>query len=511
MNKYTQIFTKQEFKVILGKKNSNFWILFAVFVLTIGSLSFSRAGLNFLKQKMDDPFIKWIDVRKAGKFDDFFAALEDSATQNKYRYATPEQNIFILEYVFNSDNKKMRVEGRTIDENSKLFNKILEDGNVVVKRKSPISSDDYGWIVTKDMMYRLGYENENDYPLFINFAVGGSDIVNIEKLGIEDFGGWQKTPIPIIAVVKQLPDVLDFLTTPYFSQQKEDDSRPFVLCNHPEYFERIQIVVENDKEEKVKADLKEKLADFDLEWENSEDYNDALRDAKIISAIVYEDEDRYAEITQKCDEIIAHYKTPIYRYFEYEFSAGRTLKSDYISIMFDDLKTIPDFQKFAKEEFEIRIDMAQVEAKNNFQTFNYLATLLCAAIIAISIFFVVIFLYFLINAHFQKISKNLGTIMAFGLDNKSIIKIYLTVFIKLIAAGLISAIAFLSLVQFVLYLSGFGYTLNSFVLPYLNMCDALVIAVILLVIALSAAVTYYIMNEKLKSTPGDLIYERNNY
>ena len=511
MTNYSQIFTTQEFKVILGKKNSNFWILFAVFVLTIGSLSFSRAGLHFLKQKMEDPFINWIDVSREPRLDDLYHALENADNQEKYHYSTIEKNIFILEYVFNSDDKKLRVEGRTIEDNSTLFDKILSDENVVVKRKTAITSEDYGWVVTKDLMNRLGYGSESQYPLFVNLAVGSDDVEVIEKLGIENFNRWQKTPIPIVAVVKQLPDVLDFLATPCFSKQCADDSRPFVICNHPEYFDRIQIVVDADKEKNVKADLQEKLADFELEWEKSEACYLTFRDAKIINAIVREDYDRYAEITRKCNEIIANSKTPIYRYFDYEFSVGRTLNPDYISIMFNDLSKVKQFQQFAKEEFDIRIDMAQVDAKENFQTFNNLATLLCAAIIAISIFFVVIFLYFLINAHFQKISKNLGTIMAFGLDNKNIIKIYLSVFMKLIAAGIISAIVLLSLTQLTLWMFGCGYTLNSFVLPYLNMCDIPVIAVILSVMALSAVVTYYIMNKKLKSTPGDLIYERNSH
>ena len=510
MTPYPKIFKKQEFKVILGKKNSNFWILFAVFALTIGSLSFSRAGLNFLKQKMEDPFINWIDVRQQPDFDRFYEALDnpDYNYKEKFHYDALEQNVYILEYVFNKEDKKVRVEGRTIEDDSKLFEKILSNDNVVVKRKKAMENDDYGWVVTADLMSRLGYENENEYPLFLYFAVATEDEEAIEELGIKNYNTYLKTPIPIVAVVKQLPDLLDMLATPFFSQQNADDTKPFITCNHPDYFNRIQIVVNAAKEEKVKAEWKEKLANFDIEWENSEDYEMAWGDAKIISAIVYEDYDRYAEITQQCDEIISNSKIPMYRYFEYEFGAGRTLNPTYISIMFNDLSKVKEFQQFAKEEFAIRIDMAQIEAKENFHTFNTLAALLCAAIIAISIFFVVIFLYFLIQSHFQKISKNLGTIMAFGLDNRTIIKIYLYVFIKLIVVGLASAIMLLSLFQFVFWIFNCGYTLNSLVLPYLNMCDTLVISVALSVIALSAVVTCYIMNKKLKSTPGDLIYER---
>jgi hypothetical protein len=175
--------------------------------------------------------------------------------------------------------------------------------------------------------------------------------------------------------------------------------------------------------------------------------------------------------------------------------------------MFQDLGKIKEFQTWAKDDFNIRIDMAQIEAKENFKTFQLLSLFLSSALILISILFIIIFLYFLINAHFQKISKNLGTIMAFGLDNNNIIKIYLLVFIRLVLYGLIPASITLASVQLLFH---FLKIVRDNGMPYINMNDIWIYTVLLGIIVLSIIATYIIMGKKLKSTPGDLIYERNN-
>ena len=73
MEKYFKIFLGRELSSILGKGWVNLWILFIVFVVTIGSLSVSRAGLHFLRQKMEDPFIHWVEVKEQGRqFEDFY-------------------------------------------------------------------------------------------------------------------------------------------------------------------------------------------------------------------------------------------------------------------------------------------------------------------------------------------------------------------------------------------------------------------------------------------------------
>ena len=186
MDRYSNIFLRNEFRTILGHGKVNFWILFIVFFITLGSLSFSRAGLEFLSQKMEDPFINWVDISREPNLDNLYMALNDSAVKRQFGYTTVEQNNFILEYVFNSENKKVRVEGRTIENTSQLFNKITDNKNVIVKRTNPIEVNDIGWVVTEDLMLRLGYNKPEEYPLFL-YLTNQGDSLGIQQLGIKNY------------------------------------------------------------------------------------------------------------------------------------------------------------------------------------------------------------------------------------------------------------------------------------------------------------------------------------
>lgn len=97
--------------------------------------------------------------------------------------------------------------------------------------------------------------------------------------------------------------------------------------------------------------------------------------------------------------------------------------------------------------------------------------------------------------------------MAFGLDNAKIIQIYLSVFMRLVLSGLVPAVLLLIAIQMLLY---FLNIVRENSMPYINMNDIWIYAVLLGIIVLSIIATYVIMGKKLKSTPGDLIYERNN-
>ena len=358
-------------------------------------------------------------------------------------------------------------------------------------------------------MKRLGYQTTNEYPLFINLTNQG-DSTGIRNLGIKNFDNWQVVTIPIIAVVKQLPDFLDFLTIPYFSDQLEDDSRPFNLSIHPEYFDKFQVVIVDEAENEMTKNLESALTKngVNFSWTQADSFYSSFRNAKLISLELNDTLSNIAIVNTIFDDVLEKYPAnKAQRYYEYRYGDGYKLKTDYISVMFQDLGKIKEFQTWAKDDFNIRIDMAQIEAKENFKTFQLLSTFLSSALILISILFIAIFLYFLINAHFQKISKNLGTIMAFGLDNTKIVKIYLSVFIRLVLSGLIPAVISLVIIQLLLH---FLKIVRENSMPYININDIWIYAVLLGIIVLSIIATYVIMGKKLKSTPGDLIYERNN-
>ena len=502
--KYIDIFVKQEFKSIVGKGWKNFWILFFVFTITIFALEFSRNGMKFLSYKMSDPFINWIDVKEQPNFEQFMD--ESNMLKDSFKISTIEANNYILEYAFTKDYGMKRVEGRTISFESDLLKKILNEENTIVARRQPMQEHDYGWIVTKDLMTRLGYEDETHYPLYIKYTFPGSS-ENLKKYGLKNYDDYFEIPIPIIAVVEQLPDLLDFIAPSYFMEQNTSGSKPFIVPNHENYFHDLYLVAENpvkDFSSRLKSYFNNASLQYDDVFEAPDSIKNLLRPALEYRIII---RDTVYQTLNKVIAEICEKEKDVYRTYDWAFDGGFQLRPNYLSFMFDNLSKVKTFSIWAKENYGVRIDMAQIEAKENFNTFNLLASLLCLFISVIAIAFVAIFLYFLIDSHFRRISKNLGTIMAFGLGNKQIVKIYLSVFLMMILASLFAVIAVLGGAE--ILFNTLRWWQYEDKMPHFSLCDSWVIITILVIPFISALATVIFLQFKLKATPGDLIFERN--
>ena len=499
---FVNTFTRNEYASILGKRNSNFVILFIVFLCSVGALEFSRAGIGYLNYKMGDPFINWVDVRKPQPdFERFQADMQRQDYLDRFHIADVECNNYDLDLVFDCDKKKIRLEGRTFAVGSRLVEKILDNDNVVVKRADAITNTDYGWIITQDALHRMGY---TEAPLFITLTFEG-DHYNIPQWGVDhQENNYIEIPIPIIAVVKQLPDLLDYLM-PYrfFEQRRCCGDNPFNISLHESYYTDLNFAMTDTAQAaaKIKSALRSKGIAFD-EGLVFSPYNQSFLTAwqvRIImrDSIIQNVNEAAREILAQCSDFV--------RIYDYDFGNAHRLNTDYVSLMFNDVSQVASFAEWAKTEYGIRIDMAQIEAKNNFNTFNILSTVLCIAIIILSILFVSIFLWFLIDSHFRAISKNLGTLMAFGLPNKTIIQIYLRVFMRMVVVSLACAVAALVAIELALTLCG---VVRDGGFHYISILDWWVLAVIVLIPVMTAFVVAATMHRKLEAKPGDLIFER---
>ena len=57
-----------EFKAIVGKRGSKLFILFLLFFLSLLVIGIANSSKEYLVKKMDDPFIKYIDIEKTSFF-----------------------------------------------------------------------------------------------------------------------------------------------------------------------------------------------------------------------------------------------------------------------------------------------------------------------------------------------------------------------------------------------------------------------------------------------------------
>lgn len=500
---FSDTFVRNEFSTILGKRRSNLWILLVVFVFSIGALAFSRSGIKYLSFKMNDPFIKWIQIPEHGDFDRFRQETEKPAIQQQYQINSSEANNIINQNIYNSKGKGYPSYGRSIAYNSPLLSRILGDDNVVGQCRKEIREDDFGWIVTQEKMEMLGYNDPSHYPLFINMSDIG-DMDNIQSWDVPSVNGNMFIPVPVLAVVHQLPDMLDFLAPQYFYNQWRDPDRPFNISNHVDYFSDLNYVVTDTSgvASQIDVALHNDGIEYDSQFEISV-YKYTMEKSYCIRISLHDSVPANVNRAAKC---IEQNIPEAYRIYQWNFGKGAEPKSDYLTLLFNELNMVGDFSKWAKYEYGVQIDMAQIEAKNNFNTFNILASVLCAAIMIISVLFVAIFLWFLIDAHFKSISKNLGTIMAFGLPNSTIISIYRTVFLRMILLALAISVVALLIVQLLLLLVGLT---REYGMQYINILDIWVWIFIIVVPLLTSLVVTMTMNKKLEAKPGDLIFERN--
>ncbi|NDP22170.1 MAG: ABC transporter permease [Paludibacter sp.] len=513
MNKESfKLFFKKELKVILGKSKTNWWILFAMFLVTILSISFSKSSLSYLDKKMNDPFINWVNVqnRNDAPISKLIAELSSTGTaqviSKRFGFRNVEENLYRNLNFITSKSKITPFEGRTIKTTSPILNRILGEDNLIEGRNLLMNSKSVRLIVTKDMLIRMGYD---DTPLFIDIAYPfvdeNTDVV--KDLNLQTSNGYFGAPLPVIAVVKQLPGMMSFLCTEYFVQQKDNQDDAFDLTK-PEYINSLEFASVDEAFTKKKLNLllqsltpKTYQIDQSIEINSFKDYNLLKVNFNMGDSISTH------EIGILAKEIEKHFNSSnIYRVFSYNTTNQQiTISTDYLSIDFQRLDSIQSFAKWANEECGVKIDMTQIDAKNNFSIISRLGNLLSMVIVAISIAFIVIFLINLFRSHFEKVKKNIGTFKAFGMSNNWLIKVYMMVMSVMILSALFIAFAFSLIVQ---YTTAFIGILNEGE-PIFNVYSNITILSMVATIIFALGAIYYTVSRLLKSTPGDLIYERD--
>lgn len=506
-----KLFFIKERKVIRGKNRMNWWILFAMFLVTILSISFSKSSLTYLEEKMNDPFINWVNVQNRSDaslskmIKSFDNTIQYSNLSKSYGIQNVEQNIYCNFYFITPKNKPIPFEGRTIKLSSPILNRILGTDNLIEGRSLLTSDKSIGLIVTKDMLTRMGY---NETPLFIDlaFPFNKENQSTVNELYLNTSYDYFGAPIPIVAVVKQLPGMMSFLCMEYFVQQKVNQENTFDLLK-PEYTNSIEFAVRNANiKNKVDSSLRiltKKIFSIDehLETNSYIDYT--------LLSISFDKNDSIStkEIGLLAKAIgLAFDNSKLLRVFSYNTSSQViTIPTDYLSIDFNRLDSIQSFAKWANEECGVKIDMTQIDAKNNFGLINRLGNSLSLIIVIISIAFIVIFLINLFRNHFEKVKKNIGTFKAFGLGNGSLIRIYMAVLSYMI----LSALFFALIVSFIIQLITIFFGKLNEGESILNVLSNITLYSMLVTILISLFAIYFTVSKLLKSTPGDLIYERD--
>lgn len=500
-----RLFFLQELKELRGRRNLNMWILAGIFFISVAIIGFGTASINYLKHKMDDPFINWVDVNLGQTVfeNDKMAPdiyLKDTAVQRRYRFGDPQPNYVHYRSFRNADDtKSMQFDGRSIEAwPNPILEKILDDDNVIVKRKNmPLGKNDIGIIVTKSMINALGYNSE---PNFIALWQSQDTSYCIENgYGHGKDGGFYPFYIPVIAVVKQLPGMNDWLFTDrYWHEARSNDAfdinhpeknNCLILCGNDSYLSKLENAV------KFENGISVSLEDYKESWQH-------LRQLRISGLDGQNQVREYNDII--CNKLKPDFSqcTRVY-----EFETNMTSEAgapQFYSIQMENLDSIRAFAEALRENCGIQLEMTNIEDKENFNFVQRMGVTLSLCIIFIVAAFITVFIYFMLRSHFLKIQHNLGTFKAFGVDNMTLMGIYSMIMLTIVAgtffAGGLAALI-LSLV----------WRIWGCIEPGFPWIDVLVgWNGLLFLLALVAAVlgTLIVCRSTLKKTPGDLIYDR---
>jgi ABC-type antimicrobial peptide transport system permease subunit len=195
----------------------------------------------------------------------------------------------------------------------------------------------------------------------------------------------------------------------------------------------------------------------------------------------------------------------LYRVYEYDFSEYTINEKAYLSVHFDDLDKLGDFETYVRETFNVKIDMTQINAKENFNAVSTMGNILSALIIVFAIICIILFIVNLLKSYFQKIKRNLGTFKAFGISNRDLISVYVLIMAGIVISAIVVSVSATWFVQGALHICG---VLKDGVFDYLSLWSFKTVCSIFVIIVAAIFTVYIVMKDLLKATPGDLIYDR---
>ena len=492
------LFFRRENKQLQGRNLLCLWVTVGVFLVAILSAGFSVASMDYLQEKMSDPFVTCIDIPVSQSWSKGYEELEEflakPSNQLQLGYQSVEKVNLISDYFQVSPEKSLQLDGRTLYMNSPLKGPILSNNNVIQQRIEPIKDSDFGLIICEEGLDKL--DLKGDDPAFLRQVVYIDD-------SIYTFS------VPILAIVKRLPNMCDFIATYAYAQQDiaKEGAHHFDLSKD-QYNKELRLVALDSQQEDIKKFIAKQeyvtsvaTQPYFGAWSN--EYS---------MLIVKSDLDNRKDYFNELFKLIQKKYPEVERIIDFQYDPDvSTQAPQIVSCYFkqDSLEyKIEQFGTILKQETKYMIDMSKVENLKNIARVQQMGNTLSFCILLIVVVFISVFIYFLLNTHFQKIQRNLGTFKAFGVSESMIRKVYLLIISNLI----VSAYAIAMAVSWVI-----SKIVNTF-MPITDdngqyaRFDCIVWqngALLLVTLAFAILTTILVVKRLLSYTPGDLIYNRN--
>ena len=422
---------KNDFSLIKkNKKNKpklNLSAFLIMLILTMGfiAIGFANGSLTDLAKKMADPFVNWLDVELTDKYRYQPDKVINKLQSNSIEYNISQISRYSQFSMLIQDHKlggSRFIKGRTISLNDEVLEKLTSE-KFKIKGIGYNSEQDIGLIVTESFFEKFGYHKNS---LFINMIYNSGG--NEERL----------VPIPIKAIVKELPGDNEFLSTDYFKYELYH-SRNFPQPFNPLRTKRLLVfaIISDDESFILMDSLESFIARsriLPIKYKNifltdPQQYNESYISGNIIP-INFGNELSLTEIDDLFEIISKHKyfaKLKLIQFYQTNFD-NRTkaeIIHDRLSINLNAIDNVYALKEYLLKEFNIQLDVARVELLNNFYKVKKITIALSWTIIFFVIFSINVFVFFYLYINLYKQRIHLGSLKAFGLTSTRLSSFYL--------------------------------------------------------------------------------------
>lgn len=527
MKPYLRLLMAREAKEVLGKHGSNLWILTLVLVATFASIAFSKGSMNYLENKMADPFTNWMDIKKEDtnndKFNRFRDQLQMSKNAERFDYRAVLMDQYLDKTFQGPDNGRLEYLSIRFFEHlhTPIVNTILDEKNVVkgCEVDSTILIDKtLGFIVTLDALKRLGC-NKDDLPAYIHFMSSVKEEhvydLNLDSLGLNALNSGKTTKLvpiafPILAIVRKLPNNVDMVSANFFYEQYHynETTKPFDVTSHEaNYLHHLVYWVSDEVGQDVFSQFVTQRGKDVSVFDESDKYlaMKSWKKGKMLQVDVGGD-NRPIEVFTAIDKAISNKwgNNQVQRVYILETEESPSPRSDYLSVEFRSLDHIREFEAFAKK-YGISLKMELVHSMENFKAVTKMAAVLSAAMVIFSIVCIIMFMVNMLQSYFQKVKRNIGTFKAFGMNGHELIQVYIIILVAIVCSAVI--LAFLVTWSIQGFLPIIGVEKEGF--NYLDIWNITTYIATAVILASTVLTVVFVMTRLLNQTPGDLIYDRN--
>lgn len=512
---FVRQFTAKELHVLYGRRMKNLIWLSAVFFVTFLAIGFSNGSLNYLEMKMKSPFVNWVNLaipaNEAHRMDELIQLLNDSAVKQRYKIASANAYHEFTINLWDTGNQGTRVFiGRSVAIDDPLLSEVFSAKNVI-RGNSFVSDNEIGLIVTDSLLKATSQDTSLRF-VYWRFRDSHQEYRNL--------------PLPVVAVVKELPGKHLFAATPYmyallwespagnpFNPIDERELYLFVGDNNDNALsirDSVDMYFRRQSRKGFRPYVAPTLLDDYFGFNNGYLIKATFRPQPQSLLSI---DSIYSQL--QADEHLEWLKPKIERYYNYSsrlYPVHHIRQYDNLSLNFSALSQVRSFASYLSGlEYTLKIDMAQTEAKENYDFVSRLTRIGSLILLLFSIYAISMFLSDVMRMHIEKNRMNLGTLMAFGIDNRVLRNLYARIAFRFVTfamfAGLVVSALFGGSGGLRLLLRMFGAGMESGQLFFSLLNEWTAVAVIATWLTSFLAV-FFTLGRMLKYTPGDLVYER---